>query len=172
VLVLRGRLSFLGGVRRRTWAVNIREWGGGGSTSRVLRKWVSEFEMGRREHTIDGAIAIDRVHDAPCGGGPLFPRPPVAPFPPLPVSFVAGPTWHARMDRWRATSVVWWWRGLWGTTTVAIAVVVGVGVVRGRGGSSVVGEGGGLSCMMVVGRETLCIVSHAKSSVGVCRRPF
>jgi hypothetical protein len=128
--------------------------------------------MGRREHTIDGVIAIDRVHDAPCGGGPLFPRPPVAPFPPLPVSFVAGPTWHAQMDRWRATSVVWWWRGLWGTTTVAIAVVVGVGVVRGRGGSSVVGEGGGLSCMMVVGRETLCIVSHAKSSVGVCRRPF
>jgi hypothetical protein len=33
VLVLRGRLSFLGGVRRRTWAVNIRERGGP-STSR------------------------------------------------------------------------------------------------------------------------------------------
>jgi hypothetical protein len=29
VLVLRGRLSFFGGGRRRTWAVNVREWGGG-----------------------------------------------------------------------------------------------------------------------------------------------
>jgi hypothetical protein len=87
-------------------------------------------------------------------------------------SFVAGPTWHTRMDHWRATSAVWWWRGLWGTTTVSIADVVGVGVVHGRGRWSVVGEGGGLSCMMVVGRETLCIVSRAKSSIGVCRHPF
>jgi hypothetical protein len=37
---------------------------------------------------------------------------------------------------------------------------------------SVVGEGGGLSCMMVVGRATLCIVGHTKLSIRVCRRPF
>ena len=30
------------------------------------------MEMGRSEHTIDGAIAIDRVYDAP-GGGAFLP---------------------------------------------------------------------------------------------------
>jgi hypothetical protein len=33
-------------------------------------EWVRE---GRREHTIDGAIAIDRVHGAPCGSGAFVP---------------------------------------------------------------------------------------------------
>jgi hypothetical protein len=112
-----GRLLFLGGGRRRTWAVNV-SWMGGPSTSMVvpigggrcrrrpsslgpwvkgwawpcalvLCKWVSGFERGRREHTIDGAIAIDRVHGAPCGGGAFVPLASCCPFPPFPLSFIA-----------------------------------------------------------------------------------
>jgi hypothetical protein len=41
--------------------------------------------------------------------------------------------WHAWMNHWHATSAVWWWHGLWGTTTVAIVVIVGVGIIGGRG---------------------------------------
>ena len=46
--------------RLRSWAV-------------FLRRQVSGFEMGRREHTIDGVMAIDRVCDVLCGGGASLP---------------------------------------------------------------------------------------------------
>jgi len=61
-----GVCSDLGGVLRavssrlRSWAV-------------FLRRQVSGFEMGRREHTIDGVMAIDRVCDVLCGGGASLP---------------------------------------------------------------------------------------------------
>jgi hypothetical protein len=53
VLVLRERLSFLGGGHRRTWAVNVRGWGGGrqrpwsfplveGGVVVVPRRWALE----------------------------------------------------------------------------------------------------------------------------------
>jgi len=38
-----------------------------------LRRQVSGFEMGRREHTIDGAMAINRVCDVLCGSGASLP---------------------------------------------------------------------------------------------------
>jgi hypothetical protein len=44
---------------------------------------------------------------------------------------------------------------------------------RHQCGWSVASEGGGwLLCMVVVGREKLCIVGQAKSSVRVCQHPF
>jgi len=61
-----GVCSDLGGVLRaassqlQSWAV-------------FLRRQVSGFKMGRREHTIDGAMAIDRVCDILCGGGASLP---------------------------------------------------------------------------------------------------
>jgi hypothetical protein len=144
--------------------------------------------MGRREHTINGAIAIDRVHDAPCGCG----------------AFVCcSLSSLASFLRWLVLEI-----GCGRVSSTFLRIIVDVArpdgplachvsslVVarfvghhhhcrRSRCGSghcwqwrcwcvlSVVSEGGGLLCMMVVGRETLWIVSHAKSSVGVCRRPF
>jgi len=76
-----GVCSDLGGVLRAT---SLRLW----SWAVFLRRQVSGFEMGRREHTINGAMAIDRVCDVLCGGGASLPLPPVAFFPPLPLAFV------------------------------------------------------------------------------------
>ena len=61
-----GVCSDLGGVLRarssrlRSWAV-------------FLRRQVSGFEMGRREHMINGTMAIDHVCDVLCGGGASLP---------------------------------------------------------------------------------------------------
>jgi hypothetical protein len=143
-------------------------------------------EMGRREHTIDGVIAIDRVHDAPCGRGAF-----------VPLASCCSLSSLASFLRWLALKI-----GCSRVSFVVLRIIVDMacldgplachisGLVvarfeghhhccrRGRCGSrcrcvwSVVGEDGGLSCVMVVGRETLWVVSHAKSSIGVCRHPF
>jgi hypothetical protein len=62
-----------GRCRRRPLSLSPRVKGWAWSCALVLCKWVSGFERGRREHTIDGTIAIDRVHGAPCGGGAFVP---------------------------------------------------------------------------------------------------
>jgi hypothetical protein len=112
-------------------------------------EWVQE---GRREHTIDGAIAIDHVHGAPCGSGAFVPLASCCSL----ASFFCcvvleigcgGVSFGvlriavdvARPDEPLACHV----SSLWSTTTVAVAVVVAVGVVDGGGvGVLVVGGGG------------------------------
>jgi hypothetical protein len=125
--------------------------------------------MGRREHTIDGAIAIDCVHDAPCGRGAF-----------VPLASCCSLSSLASFLHWLVLEI-----GCGGVSFVVLRIIVDVarldgplachvsGLVvarfvghhhhcpRRRCGSgrrcvwSVVGEDGGLSCVMVVGRETL-----------------
>jgi len=61
-----GVCSDLGGVLR---AASSRLW----SWVVFLRRQVSGSEMGRREHTIDGVMAIDHVCDVLCSGGASLP---------------------------------------------------------------------------------------------------
>jgi hypothetical protein len=135
---------------------------------------------------IDGVIAIDRVHNTPCGHRAF-----------VPLASCCSLSSLASFLRWLVLKI-----GCSGVSFVVLRIVVDVarpdgllachvrGLVvaqfvghhhrcrRGCCGSgrrcvwSVVGEDGGLSCVMVVGREMLWVVSHAKSSIGVCRRPF
>ena len=61
-----GVCSDLGGVLRAA-SSRLRSW------AAFPRRQVSGFKMVRREHTIDGAMAIDRVCNVLCGGGASLP---------------------------------------------------------------------------------------------------